>query len=268
MPAGVECISARVAPGAFAPHSHPYLTLALSDRGTGLLTLGENTYQLPPGAVVIIPPGTIHAHAAKGHDDWHVRSISIPAPVARMALGQNPGYSDHDLVYRGPWIAEKRLWQSLQTLMPAHSIGPVENERAIEVFKLLTRHSELVCQPSPLPQCKALSRVCLAARSVYDQPSLNWSPASLAASVSVSVSQLNRGFAEYLGISPMRFLRTARLHHVRAAIQRGRRLDYLADRYRFSDLPHLVRSFDAVFGITPGQYARTFARNTGTRAAK
>jgi len=69
----------------------------------------------------------------------------------------------------------------------------------------------------------------------------------------VSERQLNRKFAEWIGISPKRFSEVVRFHRVLSSIHQGHTADgaALALNHGFFDQAHLIRQFRKFYGETP-----------------
>ncbi|TQN28487.1 AraC family transcriptional regulator [Haloactinospora alba] len=86
---------------------------------------------------------------------------------------------------------------------------------------------------------------------------------TLAARAGVSVRQLQRRFADHVGVGPKAVLRRYRLYEVAERVRRGGRPDWpaLASELGYSDQSHLTRDFTAVVGVSPQRY-------TASRAAR
>jgi AraC-like DNA-binding protein len=89
----------------------------------------------------------------------------------------------------------------------------------------------------------------------------------LAAEVGLSVRQLQRRFADHVGLSPKAVIRRYRLFEAAERARRAEVVDWaaLAAELRYSDQPHLVRDFRATFGLPPEQYARVCAAAAQSR---
>ncbi|MBY8880488.1 helix-turn-helix domain-containing protein [Actinacidiphila acidipaludis] len=79
----------------------------------------------------------------------------------------------------------------------------------------------------------------------------------LARELELSVRQLQRLFADYVGASPKWVLRRARLHEAAARADEGAGIDWarLASDLGYADQAHLTRDFTAAVGAPPGRYA-------------
>jgi AraC-like DNA-binding protein len=80
----------------------------------------------------------------------------------------------------------------------------------------------------------------------------------LAAVSGVSVRQLQRLFAEYVGVGPKWVMRRARLHEAAQRADRGAvdQWSAMAADLGYADQAHLTREFTATIGVPPTRYAR------------
>lgn len=83
----------------------------------------------------------------------------------------------------------------------------------------------------------------------------------LAAEVGTSVRQLQRLFAEHVGVGPKWVIRRYRLREATQRMEAGGRIDWaaLAADLGYADQPHFVRDFTAMVGETPTRYAERYA---------
>jgi AraC-like DNA-binding protein len=89
----------------------------------------------------------------------------------------------------------------------------------------------------------------------------------LAAEVDLSVRQLQRLFAEHVGVGPKWVIRRYRLREATQRMEAGGRIDWaaLAADLGYADQPHFVRDFTAMVGETPTRYAERYARAPAQR---
>lgn len=80
----------------------------------------------------------------------------------------------------------------------------------------------------------------------------------LARAVGVGVRQLQRLFAEHVGVGPKWVIRRYRLYEAVERAARGADVDWagLAGELGYADQAHLVRDFSASVGMSPRRYAR------------
>jgi len=81
--------------------------------------------------------------------------------------------------------------------------------------------------------------------------------ATLAEDFGTSERQLQRLFAEYVGVSPKWVMRRARLHEAALRADTGGDVDWaaLARDLGYADQAHLTRDFTATIGEPPARYA-------------
>ena len=79
----------------------------------------------------------------------------------------------------------------------------------------------------------------------------------LAAASGLTARNLQRLFADYVGVSPKWVMRRARLHEAAERADSGEQVDWaeLAASLGYADQAHLTRDFTATIGIPPTRYA-------------
>lgn len=75
----------------------------------------------------------------------------------------------------------------------------------------------------------------------------------------IGARQLQRRFADHVGLSPKAVIRRYRFYEAAERVRRGAHVDWaaLATELGYSDQPHLTRDFTTVIGAPPERYART-----------
>lgn len=132
---------------------------------------------------------------------------------------------------------------------------------AATVFAHLPDHADLdgvedaLRRALPDPDPKARHAVEVVDRIVTDP--LITRVDVLAREVGGSVRQLQRLFAEHVGVGPKWVIRRYRLHEVTERMAAGGAIDWaaLAADLGYADQPHFVRDFTAMFGEPPTRYA-------------
>ena len=81
------------------------------------------------------------------------------------------------------------------------------------------------------------------------------SAAALAETACLSYRQFNRMFSSYVGVAPKEFLRVVRFQRALYYLQHNPSISFtqLAYACGFYDQPHMVREFQSLSGLTPGQ---------------
>jgi AraC-like DNA-binding protein len=82
----------------------------------------------------------------------------------------------------------------------------------------------------------------------------------LAKQFETTVRQLQRLFAEYVGVGPKWVIRRYRLHEVTERMANGSVIDWagLAADLGYADQAHFTRDFTSMFGETPTKYAKRY----------
>lgn len=80
----------------------------------------------------------------------------------------------------------------------------------------------------------------------------------LAAELRITVRQLERKFARYVGLSPKAFCRVMRFRHAKLMLGSTRDSVALAYACGYSDQTHLIREFRLFTGYTPSCYDRSY----------
>ncbi|MET0135507.1 MAG: helix-turn-helix domain-containing protein [Kibdelosporangium sp.] len=83
---------------------------------------------------------------------------------------------------------------------------------------------------------------------------------ALASQFELTVRQLQRLFAEHVGVSPKWVIRRYRLHEVTTRMAAGASIDWagLAADLGYADQAHFTRDFTAMFGESPTRYASRY----------
>ncbi|MFI5492259.1 DUF6597 domain-containing transcriptional factor [Actinoplanes sp. NPDC051859] len=133
----------------------------------------------------------------------------------------------------------------------AEAVLAADDEAAVAVMDefLTTRAPE---QPEPSAQLAA----AIVARTVAE-PGITRVD-DLAREFDLTMRQLQRLFADYVGVSPKWVIRRHRLHEAAARAAAGTHPDLgaLAAELGYSDQAHLTRDFASMVGVPPSQYAR------------
>ena len=88
---GVSMFIVRTPPGAAVElHTHPYPETFLLLEGRGRWTAGEDTVELQPNQIVVVPPQTPHGFRNIGEQPLLVVSVHESGAVQQTFLGREP----------------------------------------------------------------------------------------------------------------------------------------------------------------------------------
>src|SRR5262245_29922471 len=69
------------------PHVHAFYVLGVVDSGELCLTTGDQSWIAGPGAVLLLPPYTVHTEVATNSSGWSFTYLYPTESVVRQALG-------------------------------------------------------------------------------------------------------------------------------------------------------------------------------------
>jgi AraC-like DNA-binding protein len=121
-----------------------------------------------------------------------------------------------------------------------------------EMVRVVERFLRQVAPP-PDPTAEQLAGIVTLVAEHPDLPRVD----DLAARAGLGSRQLQRLFAEYVGVGPKRVIRRFRLHEVTERMASGAAVDWarLAAELGYADQAHLTRDFTAIVGEPPTAYA-------------
>jgi AraC-like DNA-binding protein len=107
--------------------------------------------------------------------------------------------------------------------------------------------------PEPDPRAEAAAAAVALIAAKQDLTRVD----AIAGELGVGVRQLQRLFAEYVGVGPKWVIRRYRLHEVTERLASGAEIDWatLAIELGYADQAHFVRDFKEMFGEPPTWYA-------------
>lgn len=172
---------------------------------------------------------------------------------------------------------EARVWRSLveTLLVDAQATSPVLNNRMRDQIEDLIALTLVSAQPSNYaamierhahpPTPRAVRRAMDLCEVATDEP---LTVSAMAREAGVSVRSLQEGFRQYVGISPMQYLREVRLRNVRnelSAESPAGSVGQVAHRWGFTNLGRFARAYEQRFGERPSETLRMGRRDGAKR---
>lgn len=244
-------------------HSHPYYEMVLPIAGSSVrYSIDGSLYDLHLGELILFPVGLYHSGKFNLTSDVSERLIvQIHARLWEQAsrLGgllendwqKQPVVLDADAV--SAWDLRGLLERMSQT---AYLDGSVQKlVQLCEVTELLLLISQVAEGHRTAPPSATSVLVAKAAaylQANYSDPKLT--VAELAKYTYTSREHLSRIFKEYTMESVHGYLTSLRMQHCRRALAEGESVLEASTRSGFSNYSSFLKSFRALYGITPSEY--------------
>ena len=220
------------------------------------LRQGRRQNLVAPHQLVVLDPSSAHSGTPITSEPWTGRLLVIELPdVAAGDAGIELAF--HDPRVGGSAIAT-RFIELHETMRAAAS--RLERETGVAAF--LDDLDQLSpCRHVELRRPFDRRAVRAAARYLQDNLAVNVSLDDLARAAGTSKFHLVRQFRAVTGVPPHTFQIGQRVMQARRLLESGLGAAEVASVTGFVDQSHLHRHFTRRLGITPGRYARSFARN-------
>jgi AraC-like DNA-binding protein len=220
-------------------------------------------------------PGDRTSPTAAGWTIVHIEPTALEDELAGMvgpldeALRFQPGLD----LSRAPvrrWVDLARLVASDLDAGPAlfdHPLLAPHVERVLMRALLLGQPNTYTGRLLDDRRANRPAHLEAAMRLLEDRPQLAVTTAGLAREVGTSTRALQEGFRQHLGITPMQFLRDARLHRVRldllaADTDAGATVSAIAFRWGFTHMGRFASYYRARYGESPSQTLRAVQAST------
>jgi len=134
--------------------------------------------------------------------------------------------------------------------------------RMAEILFVYTLREYMGLHPNAPGALMALSdhRMAQALRAVHADPAANWSIEALAARASLSKTTFTEAFRKMLGVTPMQYVTSWRLHKARALLDRAdRSIQQIALEVGYESESSFNRAFKEQFGAPPGRFRRALS---------
>lgn len=244
---------------------------------TGSLALGVPLACSGPGLFCGQPSALNSLHQFSGPSGFEFRTanshimlgIELAPPLARLVSPEGehgPFAHDHAGVHPADPVALDELRQFLVLLLDAVHFTPnlltLPALRTGMVDALLERVSALAPQPpdaqaQPLVQWRMVQE---ARQLVNDNLAQPPTIAELCTQLGVSRRTLQSGFQHAMGISPLTYLRVARLSAARRSLKTAASVTDAATQHGFWHFGHFAKDYQDMFGELPSQ---TLRRHSG-----
>jgi len=239
----------------FAPHLHETYSVGVIERGRARLRYRGADVMFVAGDVIALEPNEVHTGEPVDGEGWSYRILYLPTELM-SALGTDdtcaprfalPRYADGELAAKMRAL-HNLLEHEPDTLRQGSALASTLHE-------LCERHAAPTASNVERVRSKSLALVREYLETNYARPV---SLAELARLSGISSFQLIRRFGLTYGLPPYKYLELVRINRAKELLQQGAQLSDVAYATGFSDQSHMTRRFKRVFGLPPGQYARSY----------
>jgi AraC-like DNA-binding protein/mannose-6-phosphate isomerase-like protein (cupin superfamily) len=240
-------------------HWHDEFYLSATLAGASYMDCSRTSFLVPPGQLVIVPPGEVHANRKLACTS---RTVFLEFKALRDAVEQFIERSIPGLDFRPGLIDNGRTANDFLQLHRSLEAPCFELEQENSLFlflcQLVASHGarQINLARERNEDC-AVQRAKLFLEKHYaDRVSIH----DLARLTRLSPYHFNRSFCQKVGMPPHAYQLQLRIAHAKRFLRLGRLVSDTACLVGFFDQSHFVHSFKRFEGVTPSQYVR-FSKN-------
>jgi AraC-like DNA-binding protein len=234
----------------FAPHFHDTLMLGLIHAGRKRFVRDGRVHEVGVGGLSIVNPGETHTGGVVGLGQPLRYTAAYPGAALLAAAGLPKGADFAPAVVDDPGL--RPLFAC--ALAPGTPDGEAEEALLLALAGLAARHGTGPARASP-----TASRIVLrAVDHIRADLSAELRLEAMAATAGVSPRHLIRCFRRHVGMTPLDYVRQARVQEAALRLRRGEPAAQTAQSVGFADQPHMTRAFRKTMGVTPAAYARSW----------
>lgn len=267
--------------GGYEPHTHALTEMVVFAGGSGRHVIDDASFDLAPGDVVSIKPGTVHEFAGcRALAHWNVGYTPdmlglcgpeirrIPGFQTMFVLGLDPRSAPRPLcrarLDRSDLARVVAILEAIRREQERRGPGHEALHRAwfIELVVLVSRAAD------PSRDREAIGRAALAASWLEEHHAEAVTLEDLAGHCGVSVRHLTRLFRAHYRTSPVDYLLRLRVAHAASLLVHGdRSITEIAHASGFGDSNYLARQFRRVMGCSPREHRRRTADRSASPMA-
>ena len=235
-------------------HDELYLCAIIDDGGSDLDCKGSS-YRTPPGALVLLPSGEIHANRKRRctFRCMFIEFQALQTAVEQFTERAVPGINFRpELIHNAATTSSfLRLHRSLEKPR-----SRLQRDSAILRFfhRLVTRHS--TANIPAVHDGNEDFAVQRTKRFLDEHYSEHVSLQDLARLTGLSPYYLHRSFCRKVGMPPHAYQLQVRISRARSLLRRGQSISDAAFSAGFVDQSHFARNFKKFTGVTPGKFLR------------
>lgn len=241
----------------FPSHFHEYYVIGLVEAGERVLTCRNREYAIREGSVLLFNPGDSHGCVQTGGGSLDYRGLHVPLEtmldLTESFTGRRelPGFSQCVLEDPETACAFRRLHREVM----GGSLALDREEALLGLLTLLFRQYGRAFA-GELPACREeVQRACEFMEAHCGE---RLTLEGICRAAGLSKSALLRAFVRERGVTPCRWLESARIGEARRLLEQGVPTAEAALRTGFSDQSHFTHRFTRLLGLPPGAYREIF----------
>ncbi|AXK34483.1 AraC family transcriptional regulator [Streptomyces armeniacus] len=251
---GVEFLLGRLDGYRYSPHLHDTFIVAALSRGVGALSIGGRSYSPRVAQLIFCNPFEVHDGAASG-GGLSYRASYPPEPLLhRIAVESAAAPPRGPVRFTEPVVDDPAGAAMFLKAHESSRRGECTLEAEERLFTAyaycLERYAGVrlaAAGQEDGPIDRAVTLLC-------DDYAANVTLSDLINEAKVPRQRLISAFRRRTGLTPHAFLVNRRIIAAKQLLRSGERAPAVAVRTGFSDQAHLIRTFKARIGVTPGAY--------------
>ena len=248
-------------------HWHDELYLCATIGGRRELDSAGGSYLTPPGSLLLIPSGEVHADRKY---QCSFRCMFIEFRAFHASVEQFTEQAVPEIHFRTELISNERTKSSFLRLHrsleePDSELGR-HTSGLLFFHKLVSEHSSNSL-PSPRDGNEDFA-VRRTKQHLNERYAEHVSLQDLAQLTGLSPYHLHRSFCRKIGMPPHAYQLHVRITQARSLLRSGRSISETASVVGFVDQSHFSRHFKKFTGVTPGQYLHPEQEPTRRPAAQ
>lgn len=234
----------------FPPHFHDTLMLGLILEGEKRFSRGRAANRVGRGGLSVVNPGDMHTGGVV-RGGARLRYVAVYPEPALLAEAGLPAAADFPKAV----IEDPRLAALFARALSWDAAPETVEETLLMALSALGARHGATHEPPPAA-CPRTLRLAIDHIEARLETPLRLP--DIAAAAKVGARHLIRCFRQYLGVTPLDYVRQARVRAAAGLLRRGLSAVEAAAAAGFADQPHLTRTFRAVMGVTPAAFAASW----------
>lgn len=260
---GVDLFRSGASTHRYARHSHEGFAVGVVEAGAHAFAARGEVWTAVPGRIIIVNPDEPHDGGPAIRDAaYSYRMIYVDSGLLAAALDQTAGRCMAAPLFPESVVDDAALADRILRLHRRLEDMTTRLEREALLITALVELSRRHGRTAPSHDSRRHSprSVRLALDYLSAHFAEDCSLSELAALAGVDRFQLLRAFRGCLGLPPHLYQTQLRLRHARRLMMAGEPTAMAAVAVGFADQSHLIRTFKAAYGVTPGEYLRARRR--------